>query len=229
VPLDAIVYCETGFDNVVSLSPVKVYYIEEDGVKYPVVLFDNEKKGVGEFYGAKRVLAIGDLLFFATDYDICVFNTDKRGVPVNKDEDDIWESDKIDSSWYTFNGVPYKSACALRLDDCDRKSLTKTTIYGTTVARLKMMPGSRCKIKSSTNGRDWIDVAEAYSTRMDFSDLRFDNMAFTENEDNVTVIREVSRGWVQKQYYFESDGFCEPFGLYELSYIYKIAGKIRYY
>jgi hypothetical protein len=229
VPLDAIVYCEPGFDNVVSLSPVKVYYIEEDGVKYPVVLFDNEKKGVGEFYGAKRVLAVGDLLFFATDYDICVFNTDKRGVPVNKDDDDIWESDKIDSSWYTFNGVPYKSACALRLDDCDRKSLTKTTIYGTTVARLKMMPGSRCKIKSSTNGRDWIDVAEAYSTRMDFSDLRFDNMAFTENEDNVTVIREVSRGWVQKQYYFESDGFCEPFGLYELSYIYKIAGKIRYY
>ena len=189
---------------------------------------DNCKHGQGDFYGAKRVLAVGNLLFFATDYDICVFNTDKRGVPVNKDEDDIWESDKIDSSWYTFNGVPYKSACALRLDDCDKKSLTKTTIYGTTVARLKMMPGSKCKIKSSINGRDWQDLAEVYSTRQDFSDLRFDNMSFAENEDNVAVLPEVSRGWIQKQYYFESDGFCEPFGLYELSYIYKIAGKIRY-
>lgn len=231
VPESKIRYNTAYSPNALSFADSVSFYSYEsdDGRKYVVSENESQKFGSGKFYGARRVLADGDLLFFATDYDICVFNTDKRGVPVNKDEDDIWESDKIDSSWYTFNGVPYKSACALRLDDCDKKSLTKTTIYGTTVARLKMMPGSRCKIKSSTNGRDWIDVAEAYSTRMDFSDLRFDNMAFTENEDNVTVIREVSRGWVQKQYYFESDGFCEPFGLYELSYIYKIAGKIRYY
>lgn len=190
-----------------------------------------QREGVGELCGARRVIAVGDLLFFATDYDICVFNTDMRGKPIKDESGEIIrevDDDKIDSSWYTFNSVPYKSACALRLDDCDKKSLTKTTIYGTTVARLKMMPGSRCKIKSSVNGRDWEDLGEVYSTRQDFADLRFDNISFTENEDNIAVLPEVSRGWIQKQYYFESDGFCEPFGLYELSYIYKIAGKIRY-
>ena len=196
---------------------VELTYVEEDGTNYLV-----EAKGdllpKGDFYGAKRVLAVGDLLFFATDYDICVFNTDKRDA-----------DGRIPSEWYTFNGVAYKSACALRLDDCDKKSLTKTTLYGTTAARLKMMPGSYCKIKSSINGRDWEDVGEAHSNRLDFSDLRFDNMSFTEDEDNVVVLPELSRGWINKQYYFESDGFCEPFGLYELSYIYKIAGKIRYY
>ena len=175
------------------------------------------KKGSGEFYGAKRVLAVGDLLFFATDYDICVFNTDKRG-----------EDGRIPSEWYNFNGVAYKSACATRLDDCDKKSLTKNTIYGTTAARFKMIPGSRCKVKASINGRDWEDVGEANLSRMDFADIRFDDFAFAEDEDDLTVLPELSRGWVHKQYYFYSDGFCEPFGLYELSYIYKIAGKIRY-
>ena len=198
-------------------------------------IVDNSKIGLGDFYVAKHVITVGDLLIFATKFDICVFNTDKRGKNIKgKDANgkDVViryvDDDKIDSSWYTFNGVPYKSACALKLDDCDKKSLTKTTIYGTTVARLKMIPGSKCKIKSSVNGRDWIDVAEAYNTRQDFDDIRFDNLSFTENEDNVVVIPEVSRGWMQKQYYFESNGFCEPFGLYELSYIYKIAGKLRY-
>lgn len=206
-------------------------YESDDGRKYVVSENESQKFGSGKFYGAQRVLAVGNLLFFATDYDICVFNTDQRGVNIIDANGNIIrevDNDKIDSSWYTFNGVPYRSACALRLDDCDKKSLTKTTIYGTTVARLKMMPGSKCKIKSSINGRDWQDLAEVYSTRQDFSDLRFDNMSFAENEDNVAVLPEVSRGWIQKQYYFESDGYCEPFGLYELSYIYKIAGKIRY-
>ena len=90
-----------------------------------------------------------------------------------------------------------------------------------------MMPGSRCRITSSINGRDWDEVGEASASRLDFSDIRFDNFSFAENEDEIYVLPELSRGWVSKQYYFYSDGFCEPFGLYELSYNYKIAGKIR--
>lgn len=196
---------------------IDVNYIETNGSLILVDTSSDEREGAGEFYGAKRVLAVGDLLFFATDFDICVFNTDKRG-----------EDGRIPSEWYSFNGVAYKSACATRLDDCDKKSLTKNTLYGTTAARFKMVPGSRCKVRGSVNGRDWEDVGEAHSSRMDFSDIRFDDFAFAEDEDDVTVLPELSRGWVHKQYYFYSDGFCEPFGLYELSYIYKIAGKIRY-
>ena len=220
----------------VTIQDINVYYYNDvtptgKVIKRVLDVIPDKKVGTGEFYGAKRVLAVGELLIFATDYDICIFNTDKRGVPIKDDNGEILrevDSDKIDPSWYSFNGVPYRSALALRLDDCDKKALTKTTIYGTTVARLKMMPGSKCRIKTSENGRDWEEIAEAHSTRTDLSDLRFDNLSFAEDEDDITVMPEHSRGWVSKQYYFESDGFCEPFGLYELSYIYKIAGKIRY-
>lgn len=208
------------------------YYIDFAEMRQWIVdVIPDKKVGIGEFYGAKRVLAVGELLIFATDYDICIFNTDKRGVSLKDDDGNVIrevDSDKIDPFWYSFNGVPYRSALALRLDDCDKKALTKTTIYGTTVARLKMMPGSKCRIKTSENGRDWEEIAEAHSRRTDLSDLRFDNLSFAEDEDDITVMPELSRGWVSKQYYFASDGFCEPFGLYELSYIYRIAGKIRY-
>ncbi|MBP3376192.1 MAG: hypothetical protein J6L83_05460 [Clostridia bacterium] len=216
-----------------TIGSVTVYYYIDfaEMSQWIVDVIPDKKVGIGEFYGAKRVLAVGELLIFATDFDICIFNTDKRGVSLKDDDGNVIrevDSDKIDSSWYSFNGVPYRSALALRLDDCDKKALTKTTIYGTTVARLKMMPGSKCRIKTSENGCDREEIAEAHSTRTDLSDLRFDNLSFAEDEDDITVMPELSRGWVSKQYYFESDGFCEPFGLYELSYIYRIAGKIRY-
>ena len=214
------------------IGDVRIYYYVDfsDFSRYIVDIIPNRKKGTGKFYGAKRVLAVGELLIFATDYDICIFNTDKRGVSLKDDDGNIIrevDSDKIDPSWYSFNGVPYVSGCSIRLDDCEKKTVTKTTVYGTTVARLKMMPGSHCRITSSVNGRDWDEVGEASAMRLDFSDIRFDNFSFAENEDEIYVLPELSRGWVSKQYYFYSDGFCEPFGLYELSYNYKIAGKIR--
>jgi hypothetical protein len=228
-----------------TIGDIKVYYYRdpsENTVKRVLDIIPDKKVGTGAFYGAKRVLAVGELLFFATDYDICLFNTDKRGEQIYLKDDkgnDIpdedggrilvreVDSDKIDSSWYSFNGVPYISGCSIRLDDCEKKTVTKANVYGTTVARFKMIPGSRCKIKSSINGRDWKKIGEGHASRFDFGDLRFDNTSFTENEDSVYVLPEVSRGWVSKQYYFYSDGFCEPFGLYELSYNYKIVGKIR--
>lgn len=228
-----------------TIGDIEVYYYSdpsENTVMRVLDIIPDKKVGTGAFYGAKRVLAIGELLFFATDYDICLFNTDKRGEQIYlKDDDGNYvydekgkkiifrevDSDKIDSSWYSFNGVPYLSGCSIRLDDCEKKTVTKANVYGTTVARFKMIPGSRCKIKSSINGRDWKKIGEGYISRFNFEDFRFDDASFTENEDGVFVFPEASRGWVSKQYYFYSDGFCEPFGLYELSYNYKIVGKIR--
>ena len=224
---DAIIFRQTVYHSGITNTAIEILY---DYTTKEIVNILPEKMGIGEFYGAKRVLAVGELLFFATDYDICVFNTDKRGVPIKDDNGNIIrdvDSDKIDSSWYSFNGVPYISGCSIRLDDCDKKTVTKANVYGTIVARFKMIPGSKCTVKSSINGVNWKKIGEAFISRLNFEDFRFDNVAFTENEDGVFVFPEVSRGWVSKQYYFYSDGFCEPFGLYELSYNYKIVGKIR--
>lgn len=203
-----------------------ICYIERDGKKYLVGNKGGELIGGGEFYAANKVLSVADrLIFGTTSGDVCIVNTDKRGESVDGRAVD---PDKIDRSYYTFNGVAYLSGCSVRLDDCDKKSLTKRTVCGSVSARFKMIPGSYCAAMVSLNGRDWSWLGEAFSSRFDFADIDFGNFSFAENENNIVVFPELTRGWVNKQYYFYSDKFEAPFGLYELSYFYQISGRIRY-
>lgn len=220
---------EGGAKDILVLTAFKhdgseFYFYTADG--YALDPVDEERVGSGEFYPAAKILVIGERLFFGTaGGDVCVINTDKRGV--SDDFDGDIGTDRISTRWYTFHGVSYPSICVTRLDDCSKKSLAKSTVPGTAVARFKMMPGSRVRANVSLNGRDFKKVGEAFVSRYDAADIRFDNFSFTENEDAVVVLRELTRNWVDKQYSFVSDGFREPFGLYELSYLYNVKGKIR--
>ena len=202
----------------------KTLYYDSEG--YLVEQVDGELFGAGTFYGAKKVFASGDLLFFGTDGgELLLVNTDKRGVPDY--EGQLLERDKISRQWYTFDDVAYESLCSLRLDDCGKKALAKNTVSGTTVARFKMMPGASCQVMVSLNGRDWNPLGRAVASRYDANDFDFETFAFAENEDEVAVLPELTRNWVMKQYLFKSGGFKRPFGLYELSYLYYAKGKIR--
>lgn len=201
------------------------FYFYTDG-EYALDPVDEERVGIGEFYPATKIIVIGERLFFGTvGGDVCVINTDKRGV--SDDYDGDVGSNRISTRWYTFHGVSYPSICVTRLDDCSKKSLAKSTVPGTTVARFKMMPGSRVRANVSLNGRDFKKIGEAFASRYDAAALRFDNFSFTENEDAIVTLRELTRNWTDKQYSFVSDGFREPFGLYEISYLYTVKGKIR--
>lgn len=187
---------------------------------------DGEMVGTGEFFPVKKIATVGERLFLATEGgDVCVVNTDMRGVPDYEGQD--IEPNRISTRWYSFAGVRYSSLCATVLDDCTKPMLAKGTIPGTAVARFKMMPGSRVCANVSVNGRDFKKVGEAYASRYDAGSLDFSNFSFTENEDARIVLREFTRNWVDKQYSFVSDGFCEPFGIYEVSYLYVTKGKIR--
>lgn len=194
-------------------------YVEENGIKYLVGQFDGEMYGSGKFYPATRVLAIGERLYFGTtNGDVCCVNTDLRNA-----------NGRFDRDCYTFNGVAYKSECSTRLDDCDKKAVAKATVCGTTVAVMKPMEGSKCNVNISLNGRDWhtLCVGKTFGSSFDFSGFDFSNFSFTENETNFVKLPELTRNWINKQYFFYSNGYKEPFGLYELSYIYYVKGKIR--
>ena len=204
---------------------VDLYYTVEEGRSFIVGITDGEQYGRGAFFGADKLLAVGDRLIFGTENgDVCVINTDMRGVSVDG-RDVIYN--QIDRSFYSFNGVAYRSGCSFRLDDCGKKSVTKNTECGTTAIRFKTMPGSRAWINITLNGRDWSRV-ETFNSRFDFADIQFSNFSFTENEDNVMILPELTRGWVNKQYYIYNDVYENPFGIYELSYMYYVYGKIRY-
>lgn len=201
------------------LNDQTYYYVQEGEDKYLVGQFDEEMYGSENFYPATRVLAIGERLYFGTtNGDICCVNTDSRN-----------EQGRFDRDCYTFNGVAYKSECSTRLDDCDKKAVAKATVCGTTVAVMKPMEGSKCNVNISLNGRDWhtLCVGKTFGSSFDFSGFDFSNFSFAENETNFVKLPELTRNWINKQYFFYSNGYKEPFGLYELSYIYYVKGKIR--
>lgn len=181
---------------------------------------DGELRGEGTFYGANKMAVVGERLFFGTEngYLFCV-NSDMR------DGEGILPRDA-----YTFNGCAYESGCATRLDDCGQMGLAKCTVPGTVVAEFKMMPGSKCHARVSLNGRDFKDLTMKgiTSSRFDFGGFDFSTFAFNENENNIAVLREITRDFVRKQYYIYSDGFKEPFGFCGLSYNYYVKGKIRF-
>jgi hypothetical protein len=91
------------------------------------------------------------------------------------------------------------------------------------------MEGSKCNVNISLNGRDWhtLCVGKTFGSSFDFSGFDFSNFSFAENETNFVKLPELTRNWINKQYFFYSNGYKEPFGLYELSYIYYVKGKIR--
>ncbi len=208
-------------------NEIKLYevggYRGEDGEYvggYVVEQIDDELCGRGIFFGADKMAVVGERLFFGTEngYLLCV-NTDMR------DGEGIIPRDA-----YTFNGVAYESGCATRLDDCGQMGLAKCTVPGTVVAEFKMMPGSKCHVRVSLNGRDFKDLTMKgiTSSRFDFGGFDFSTFAFNENENNIAVLREMTRNFVRKQYYIYSDGFKEPFGFSGLSYNYYVKGKIRF-
>lgn len=205
--------------NVLTYINQTYYYVEKGEDKYLVGQFDGEMYGSGTFCPATRVLAIGERLYFGTtNGDVCCVNTDSRN-----------EQGRFDRDCYTFNGVAYKSECSTRLDDCDKKAVAKATVCGTTVAVMKPMEGSKCNVNISLNGRDWhtLCVGKTFGSSFDFSGFDFSNFSFAENETNFVKLPELTRNWINKQYFFYSNGYKEPFGLYELSYIYYVKGKIR--
>lgn len=202
---------------------VPVYYVNVGGRRI-LVGKTSEREGLGEAYPIEHVLSVGDILLLASERSLCIVNTDRRGVAVGGSR---IESDEIDASYYSFNGVRYYSGCSLRLDDCDKKSVLKNTVCGTVNVRFKSLPQSRFHVQLSLDGRHRQTVAEVFASRADPAAVAFRNMSFTDGENGTVALPEVTRGWINKQYYFYSDGFCEPFGLYELSFTYTLGGKIR--
>ena len=207
-----------------TVNSDEVITVEIDGVVIYYVM-DGEDKYLVEPQGwkssnnkIKDVLAVGEVLFLISDKNICIVNTD-----MERDE-----LGRLKADAYSFDGCGYVSGCSTRLDDCGQLTFRKNTLFGYTVARFKTLIGSRCSVKTSTDGRSFDKICDVDNNRNDYDDFDFANASYDGDADHVAVLPERSRGWVRKQYYFYSDGFCQPFGLYEMSYHYQPTGKIRY-
>ena len=210
---------------------VTVRYAEEvdayGNLHYYIVDSDGEMHG-GRFSPAVAVAEGSDVLYFGTNVGrIFVFNTDKRGEAVNGES---VPSDKIHRSYYTHNGRRYLSGFSTKKDNCGMPHLDKDTVPRSLVIKSKTMTGSRYTLHVRTDREGWERVEMPTMTEANYFAEDFSNASFMTSDEVILPAREKKRRWVEKQYYFFSDGYCQPFGIYYITYRYTVsglAGRIR--
>lgn len=210
------------------------YYLTSDGT---VVEPDGSRVG-GTFCPARVAYSTGDLLIFGTDEGtlLCV-NTDKRGVPstfeaadkgfFNADDYAAECGNIIRPEWYSFAGHRYESFIQTAYDDGGIPNLAKTTETRSTVADMKTMPGSRFCFAVYASEQNWLQLDSSANHIPDFSIFNLDAVSFSQDYHTIITLRERTRRWSRKMYRVYSAGFCEPFGVYRISYRYTVAGRIK--
>jgi hypothetical protein len=211
-----------------------VYFVYEGERKIRV--YPTEERVGGVFDPCRSVRSDGALLFFGTEGgDVCVFNNDKRGVPpseLSEEADfDAEEYEKamgrsIHPSYYSFARHRAKYGVVTPFDDCDIPYLTKNTVRDSLVISFKTFSDCAVPVRAET------DSTVREKIRLPLSRLAFDRMDFSTFTPSVSgsvavTLPEAERGWLKKRYSIYSDGFCSPFGVYSISYRYKIKGKIK--
>jgi hypothetical protein len=213
---------EVSVDGVTYSVPVK--YVERNGVKI-LCDTDGERYG-GEFSPSCIGFSLDGVLFFGTEGGaVCCFNTDKRGVRVG--DEDV-QSDVIHRTYYSFMGHRYLSGLALKSDNCGVPHLTKRTVRKSCVIKLKTMRGSSVSVRIRTDREPWHEVMTSFAgTDFSFSDMEFDNFAFSLESDTTVTVKDKEKKWVEKQFYLYSDGLCRPFGIHSLTFNYEIQGRVK--
>ncbi len=194
---------------------VTVYYVRRLEKIFPVDCH-GEKSG-GVFSPATVFCEADGLLFFGTaDGTLLLFNTDKR------------ESDGlIPRRYYSFNGRAYFSGCATKSENGGRPNQQKSTVKGYGAVKLKAMTGGRIGVRVRTEREDWQDCDTLYGGRLDFSETDFAVAEFSSLPETVVPLREKKKRWVEKQLLFFSEEYTRPFGLFSITYRYRVAGRIK--
>lgn len=175
------------------------------------------------------------LMIFGTDNgDICVFNTDKRGVRPERLKDEYTEqeykskySTTIDAEWYDRCGHAYLSGIETAFDNANVPHLTKDTIKKSCVVEVKLGLTSSFSSQFRTDRDGWSEPSLVSIRNNDFSDNNLFKADFTTNSNAALAVTEKTKKWVVKQYRMYSDKWRTPFGIYGIAYRYSIHGRIK--
>ncbi len=208
-----------------------VRYGEEKIRVYPT-----EQRIGGDFHPATEVKAFGDLLFFGTDSgDICIFNNDMRGVPpaflsetegFDPEEYRRTMGEKIHPYFYAFHDHAAKYTMMTAPDDAGFPGLEKSTITASTALEIGGRDNSEISLSVKTDGEKEKLLCKIKGGALDFSSFDFSVLNFA-GDDGRLSLSEDTKGWVQKQYIIESEGFRAPIKGLSIAYLFKIKGKIK--
>ena len=198
----------------------EVYYTVEydtDNIPHCYICDSEGEMTGGVYYPVCEIRNINDLLFFGTECgDLCCFNTDMRD-----------EMGNIDSKYYSFDRRRYTSSLTSASDNCSIPHLTKTTVKRSLCAHLKTFGGGKIKIGVRTDRVGWKSIEHPQNNIFGFDDMEFDNFSFETSQRITIPLSEKEKRWTEKQYRIYSDEYKRPFGIFSMSYRYRVAGRIK--
>lgn len=210
-----------------------VYFVYDGDEKIEV--YPTEEMSGGEFCPAEKILSFDGLLMFSTSSgDVCVFNSDMRGVapPRISSADDFDASEysrlfgnRIHPDFYDFAGHAPRYSVETAPDDCGLPHMAKSTLPGSLTIKLKCFTGSRvkCSVAYDTDGH--IPLGEFNASALDLTSLAFDSLSFASSDSTVVMPDERATRWTEKSISLSSEEFRSPIGVYSVSYRYKAAGN----
>ncbi len=212
-----------------------VYYTEMTGER--ILVYPTDEFTDGDFYPVSAMLADGELLYFGTSAgDLCIFNTDKRGVAPDRiaraegfspEEYETAMGDRIHPDFYSFDSHRINYRILYPFDDCGVPHLTKSTVRGSLVIRFKCFEGGRVRIYTETENGKATELGELSLSETSFDGIDFSAYSAISKRQASVRLPEYERGWTEKRFSLASCEYCSPFGVYSLSYRYKIKGNIK--
>ena len=213
-----------------------VYYTQENGIKYGVYTTGETYGGV--FHPATCVYATGNnILFFGTENgDVCVFNNDKRGCPppwlssqpdFNEKEYKEQFGKQLHPYYYSFDFRPARNALTTVSDNSNFPNLTKNTVKHTLAVKLRSIGNGNLICEVGTENSGYKEISKLPDASMNFEEIDFSSLSFT-NEEYITLpIKEREKGWIEKELSFYSNEYCAPFGICSITYRFEIKGRIK--
>ena len=137
------------------------------------------------------------------------------------------QSGKIHRYYYSFDGHPYRCACALATDDGDAPQYAKDTVPRSPTVKLKTLAGGKISVLVRTDRHPFRLCDTLAPGAADAADTDFSAFTFTTDDFASVPLRERERGWCYKQYLFESSAHRAPFGIFSLTYSFYPSGRIK--
>ena len=176
-----------------------------------------------------EVYSDGDKLFIGSDDGaLCIFNNDKRGESffVGETEESVDKSE-IHRAYYNRMGHRYVAGFSTLNDDCALKGISKNTVTGSLVLKIASSIGLSFEVKVRSDREGWQSVERFSGGDHSFYGTDFSSFSFDIGKTALLICHERLRRWCEKQYYIYSDGYNTPFGVYSISYRWRVSGRLR--
>ena len=197
----------------------------EEGTKYYLLAPTEERTG-GTFSPAKVGKAVGDLLYLGTEKGhLLIANTDKRGK--TKDGTPSLFPHQIDRHYYHICRHRIPSLAVTVSDNAEEPTVTKSTMKKSTVMDTKALPGSRMTVAVSTDQNPFLTVGVYTEGQMDFGDADLFNFVFLDQSRGQAVFSEHTKRWGYKRYAVYSHDYQRPFGIGQISYRFRVEGRMK--